>query len=360
MTMPISAGRARRAAASVLLSFVLGAVVFEVAGRVSYFSRHGMPFGSPASALIYRFYPNLRDVPAPAGETRVLILGGSTLSPGFSDVGARLERGLAEWLQRPVRIINLAMPAQGSLDSFYKYWALRDQPFDLVILYDGINELRTNNVPPALWRDDYGHYAWYEEVNFFMRHHGWTRAGLVLPFYVQHKLVALDRKVLNRGRTLAYNSASSRPEWMAYGATVRSAAPFRANLERTIELARRKGEPVLLMSFAWCIPEDYSLELFRTYQLPYARGAGAEPVEMWGAPPHIRAGLIAHNAVIRDVAQRSGTWFVDQHAALGEQPLRFLDVCHLSPAGAEVFADRILEELRRRWPAPPAAPEGRT
>ena len=336
-------------ASTVLITGLLLAT--EAAGRINYFSRHGMPFFSPARDVLYRFYPNLRDVPRagradePPDAVRILMLDGSTLSPGFSPVGERLEQGLAEWLQRPVRVYNLSAPAQSSLDSWYKYWALRDRSFDLVIVYDGINDLRANNVPDALWRDDYSHYAWYREVNFLVRHHDWTRFGWILPFYLQHKLVALDRKTFNHGQKVPYNSELSRPEWMGYGASIKTVAPFRDHFERLLDLARQKHEPVLLMTFAWFIPEGYTETRFNRGELPYVQQGKGTPLQLWGTPENMTAGLQAHNGIIRDLAASRHTLFVDQERFFSGHPDYFQDVCHFTDAGAEAFAAHLLDEL---------------
>lgn len=322
---------------------------FELAGRVTYFKRHGMPLWSPACDLAYRYYPNVRDVlnAPPRDDVRVLILGGSTLNAGLCDVGVRLQRGLGELLGRKIQLFNLAMPAQGSLDTYYKYWLLRDEPFDLVVLYDGINELRANAVPDDVWQDDYSHYAWYADVNFYFRHEALARYGLILPYYLYHKAVYLD-KALHHDHRVPYNSAHIRPDWMHFGSRIRSAKPFRANLERTIALATRKHEPVLLMTFAYSIPPDYSRERFEQGQLGYDRSRPGHPVELWGLPEHVAKGLQVHNEILRAIAAAHQLLFVDEETLMGHDPRLFIDVCHLSPSGSARFADHVMAELRRR------------
>ncbi len=326
------------------------ALAFEIAGRVTYFSHHDLPLLSPASELVYRFYPDLQDALRDdrQGALRILILGGSTLNRGFCDAELRLQEQLASWLGRDVRIVNLAVAAQGSLDSYYKYWYLRQQHFDLVMLYNGINELRANDVPDELWRDDYSHYAWYDEVNFFFRHYDLTRYGLILPFYLQHQWVSLDRKIISKDRKVPYNSAGIRPEWMQFGASIKSAAPFRDNVERTLALARQKREPVLLLTFAYSIPAGYSREKFEQGRLGYSREKRGEPVELWGLPAHVEKGIHVHNDVIRAFAGREGTYFIDQEALMGSDPADFIDVCHLSPSGSKRFVHYVIEGLREQ------------
>ena len=332
------------------LSVVLA---FELAGRVNFFSHHNLPFWTPASHLAYRFYPNLKPIMEDnhLDRVRVLVLAASALNPGWSDFEVRLRDQLSAMLGREVQVFNTAMSARTSLDGYYKYWFLRKKPFDLIILYNSINELRANNVPDVLWRDDYSHYAWYDEANFYFHHDHLARYGTILPFYLKHLAVVLDRKVLHKGQKVCYNSEQTRPEWWRFGAIVKSEKPFRRNLERTIALARTKHEPVLVMTYAYYLPPDYSLERFEKGQLDYAQSAvKGSPVEIWGLPANVRKGLDVHNNVLREFAQTDGAFFVDQQALLGGRPKNFIDVCHLSPAGMEQFVHNIFTELlKRRW-----------
>lgn len=325
-------------------------LAFELAGRVNYFTHHDLSFWTPATQLWYRFYPDLKEVIEERSREglRVLIMGGSTLNHGFCDVDDRLQQGLSAKLNRDVRVINLAMPAQGTLDGWYKYRRLREVPFDLVLIYHGINELRANYVPDDLWRDDYSHYAWYDEVNFLARHETWARWGWVTPFYVQHKIVAFDRKVWSRHRKTPYNAAEIRPDWMGYGATIKSVVPFRHNLERTIALAQEKGEPVVLMTFAYAIPPGYSKERYYRGELGFDRSRKGEAAELWGRPEDIERGLEAHNTIIRELAPAHRLPLVDAEALMGHDPSLFIDVCHFSPAGAQRLTELLLAELERQ------------
>jgi len=350
-------------------------LAFELAGRVNFFSHHDLSFWTPASHLAYRFYPNLKPIMEDnhLDRIRVLVLAASALNPGWSDFEVRLRDQLSTMLGREVQVFNSSMPARTSLDSYYKYWFLRKKHFDLVILYNSINELRANNVPDALWRDDYSHYAWYDEANFYFRHYNLARYGTILPFYLKHLAVVLDRKVLHRGQKVPYNAERTRPDWWRFGDTVKSEKSFRHNLEGTIALARAKHEPVLVMTYAYYLPPNYSLERFEKGQLDYAQSTvKGSPVEIWGLPANVQKGLDVHNNVLQEFAKTDGVFFVDQQALLGDSAKNFIDVCHLSPAGMEQFVrNLVVELLKRRWgtqlsvesslqPAPGQGPRSRT
>jgi len=325
-------------------------LVFELAGRVGFFCHHGLSFWTPASHFAYRFYPNLKPIMEDNrfDRVRVLVLGGSALNRGWSDFEVQLHDQLSAMLGREVQIFNTSMPARTSLDGYYKYWFLRQKPFDLIILYNSINELRANNVPDAIWRDDYSHYAWYDEANFYFQHEPLARYWTILPFYFKHLAVVLDRKIIHKGQKVYYNAERTRPDWWRFGATVKTAQPFRHCLEQTITLAHAKHEPVLLMTYAYHIPPDYSLARFEKGQLDYAQSTvKGSPVEIWGLPENVRKGLDVHNKVLREVAQIDGVFFVDQQALLGGHAKDFIDVCHLSPVGMEQFVQNLVGELKQ-------------
>ena len=111
-------------------------VALELAGRVNFFRHHDLPFWTPASHFAYRFYPNLKPVMEDnrLDRVRVLVLAASALNPGWSDFEVRLHDQLSTKLGREVEIFNTSMAARTSLDSYYKYWFLREKHFDLVIL----------------------------------------------------------------------------------------------------------------------------------------------------------------------------------------------------------------------------------
>jgi hypothetical protein len=105
-----------------------------------------------------------------------------------------LREQLASLGHRNVRVFNLAKPAHTSRDSLLKYAALGEARFDLVIFYHGINEARTNNAPPEIFREDYAHYSWYETVNALAPYHG--AALLALPYTLRYFIIKIRHNFL--------------------------------------------------------------------------------------------------------------------------------------------------------------------
>lgn len=246
--------------------------------------------------------------------------------------------------QPSVAVFSLARPAQTSRDSLNKYLQLGRHRFDLVIVYHGINELRANNFPPELFRDDYGHIDWYWEANAVAAHP--QIAGITtLPFAARRGWLLLGeaagwRRPVGRERPAA--------DWLAYGADVKSAASLRANLESILGLARERGDPVLLSTVAHWIPPDYSLERFEAGALDYAPVENSLPLEVWGSPAHVAAGLARHNQVIEALArERPGVALADAARRIAPGKAHFRDVCHLTPAGTQA----LVRELLAAWDA---------
>ena len=343
------------------LAFVVVCLAsLEVAARLFWWTR-GVPVTHP-SRVLQAFYPQLIEIDRrkpkwASARQHVLLLGGSTLHPRWGTVQAELREQFAFAGMRDVRFFNLAAPGLTSRDSRLAYEAIGDEHFDLILVYDGMNEARANNVPPELFRDDYGHYGWYETVNAMAPHHG--RAWFALPYSVEYLGVQL-RQLLHPSRYVPRNSP--RADWLRYGDTVRSVKPLEANLRAILARAAGRGEPVLLMTFATWVPENYTVERFEAGELGY--GLHETPLELWGDPRAVQRAVAAHNAVVTELARENPEiGFVDQARLLAGQPRWFNDPCHLTLSGAHRFVHNLmpvaLATLRQQQAGPAfAGPPG--
>jgi hypothetical protein len=323
-----------------LLVYLL--LLLEVGGRVFWRVEYGVPLWGATERDWYGiFFEGFRrgaQVPrGPEPETLdVLLLGGSTLFDVAHARGGELLRdGLAAATGRPVRIVSHAKRAHTTRDSLLKYRLLEGEPFDLVVIYHGINDARLNNVPPERFRDDYSHAAWYDKLNLLARSRPW-QARLLLPFGL-----AYARMDLAEAGIFARYVPRNRPmaSWTRFGAEIRTEATFRSNVTAILDLALQRGQPVVLMSFAWYVPEGYTLERFEGRQLDYARHK--HPIEIWGEPANVVRALEAHDRVIRELAAERDVLFVDAAAALPPGRETFDDICHLTWSGASRFVERL-------------------
>ena len=329
-----------------LLSTLLCVGSAEVAARAFWRLRYGVPFRDPGR-ILFAFYPELWRVdtkrPVRGDEFYdILLLGGSVLNRSWGPVEEDLRQQLAYNGHRNVRIFNLAMSAHTSRDSWLKYTALGEARFELVLFYHGINEARANNAPPKIFREDYAHYSWYGIVNSLASYHGTT--FFALP-YTLHYVAIRMQYALTKDRYVPPHSP--RKDWVHYGRDPRSAVSFKNNLGAILDLATRRGDPVLLMTFATYVPEDYSLEAFKEKRLDY--GQHYHPIEMWGAREHVLKTVAVHNEIVRSLAaQHEGVLFVDQASLMAGVPRYFNDPCHFTVVGSSKFIEYLLRVLLPR------------
>jgi hypothetical protein len=350
---------------ALFLTFILFAalLVLETGARLFWVVK-GLGFFSCQRHIVRTYYPYLgkfRDGMRPADDRNpdtieVLILGGSVVNPVLGPIPTMLLEGLTNDLNVRVNISNLADAAHTSRDSLLKYTDLEDKRFDLVLLYHGINELRANNCPPEMFRANYGHMSWYRRINAAAANDR-TRL-LALPITLRMAMIQLGE--LTKLIRVLPPDAGFNPEWSRYGRDVKSAASLRSNYEAIVDLAAARGERLVLMTYAYRQPADYTSEKFRARELGY--GIHWFATEIWGDPAFIPAGLDAHNTVIRDLARElSGqVLFVDQQAAIPPDGELFFDICHLSTEGCRLFVDNLLpvvepslRELLDKRSAPP-------
>jgi hypothetical protein len=338
-------GRARRRGSAWLLlaSLLLCAALLEALARGYWWVRAEVPPAAPG-ALLEALYPELRGIrerpPARGdGSFDVLLLGGSVLHESWGDVEAQLLEQLARAGRRDVRVHNLARPAHTTRDSLVKYEALRDARFDAVVVYDGINDARTDNAPPELFRSDYSHLPWYELVNAAAPAAGGAR--LALPATLRYAAARLHQSL----RPGDYAGGDRpRPEWLRYGADRRSVPVFEHNLAAILGLAARRGEPVILATFALHVPPDYSLEAFREKRLDYL--LFYSPIELWGERDHVVAAVAEYNEAVRRLAAQSpNAVLVDQDRLLPRGARIFNDPCHLTSEGSAIFARPLAEAI---------------
>jgi hypothetical protein len=324
--------------------FVLA--VMEVASRAYWAISHHVSFFDPLQ-LEHAFYPELRAL-EPLTVARdddvfdVLLLGGSVLTTDWGKVPRALERRFAKHWSGAVRIHNLAEAGHTSRDSLNKYRLLVDKRFDAALIYHSVNEVRANNAPPDRFRADYTHMDWYRQVNFVTGH---RRLGQVttLPF------TALTMWLTFRDRAGFHPAIGLEwpvEEYLKYGAEVKSAASLEANLREILLLARERGDPVVLTSYAWYVPEGYSYERFEERALDYRYERRFVPLEVWGRADNVVHGLREHNRVLRRLGETGlVARFVDVEAAIPKQGLYWSDVCHFSGKGAKLFAKVITPAL---------------
>lgn len=267
----------------------------------------------------------------PAGTVRVLTLGGSALfNRRFTE---RLQGELQAAAEADIEVLGAAYRGHTTRSSVIKFPYLAARfPFDFVLIYHGINDTWANNVEPEDFRTDYSHLdAWYRR--------NWI----------------LDRSILARD---LYNTRIYRKPKRVNGAGgLRSTETFRANLEGLVRDVLAQGSVPLLVTFATCVPEDYTLQRFLAGEVSYNNPERYDPqaIEGWGPRDQVLTGVEQHNAITREVAAAFEVPLLDAAQLFGSDPFDFGDVCHFSEPGTDRFA-RLLAGFIVEQSRPPATP----
>jgi hypothetical protein len=243
-----------------------------------------------------------------------------------------LEQELRRELGDRLRFYNLARAAHTSRDSFLKYSHVGNRHFDLVIFYHAINDARMNRCPDEAFREDYTHVSFYRA---FQARLAAGRMGLT--DFVRNDIAE------------AKPSGSNDQLSKLYSARIKTAGPFRHNLESIVQATEERHCPIVLMTFAYHIPPNYTDVAFRARRLDYGASGSACEVSIWGTPQGVTAAIDAHNQVIREVASRhKNVIFIDQKATMPTDGLHFIDPCHLTPQGTDLFVRHMMEALQAR------------
>ncbi|HXV36948.1 MAG TPA: hypothetical protein VEC18_07355 [Myxococcota bacterium] len=291
----------------------------------------------------------------PRGEFRILALGASAfVTREFQPrVQALLdenpffrEKGLK------VRLVSTGVPAHMTYDSLwkYRYW-YEGYDFDLVIFYHGINDARANNYPREVFRDDYTQFSYYQRFrpafDWIDAHPRLSRSFLV-SWVMKLALGAKSILAPDFQREAPYNNPLDDP-WREQAGDLKTPPVFRRNVEAVIEIAAAREQPLLLLTYAYYVPEGYSNERFMKQDLDYAFAPESVATEVWGWSYHVQAAIEAHDAVIRELAaENPQLLFFDMERYMPKSGKYFIDICHWTDLGQRRFAQGIVEALRAR------------
>ncbi len=250
------------------------------------------------------------------GETRVLLLGGST-SFSATYVASVKENLRREQAGRAFRVMSCGMPRYTSFVNRANFerrasvWAP-----DVVVWYEGINDNIYNSFPWLTGLPTVGYFDWR------------TRRTSVLLGLLKYHFV--DK---------AFRSV---PDFAPEG--IRSKAIFEENLIGIVETARSRSAKMVLATFAIALPTDDQTLL--------ARIRADEKVmrHFWGNIGSTAAGVRAHDAVVESLAERFGLPLARVAEAIPRDSVHFVDICHLTNAGNDRLGALIAEAVGRSFP----------
>jgi hypothetical protein len=290
----------------------------------------------------------------PEGQFRMLALGASAFvtrdfQPRFQErmngAGFFRDRGLS------ARVVSAGVPAHTSFDALWKYrWWYGGYDFDLVIVYEAINDARANNYPRDVFRADYAQFPYYRRfapVFDWIEGHPLLSRSFAATFGVSLFQRARVQLAPAFQREAPYNSPLDDP-WLAEGADLKTPPVFERNIEEILRIARERGQRVLLLTYAYYLPDDYTNERFLSHETDYSFAPESVATEVWGRKENVVAAIEAHNAAIRRIAERHPeAIFFDMERAMPKDGRHFIDICHWTDLGREVFARGVLEALAR-------------
>ena len=308
-------------------------------------------FGLDRHGLYDRFYPCL-DAPPPTVDDRtgLLVLGGSAVSPlplvsgwhGAPDTSIFCGHP-SFWDTTRFRLHVLARPGLNSMDSRVLLDRFDLSAFSHVLIYHGINDVRTNNVSLGAFDSQYRHIEFYDDLAVLRAHpeHRIWSTPFVLHWLV-HSVRTRDRAYIPK--EVFWGLLDGRPEdFIASGDSIRSDAVFEENLRWMVGHILANGSTPVLATYAYHLPPDYTLDAFRSGALDYGRALFE--TELYGAPENVRKGLVRHEHVVRRVASSMDVVFVDLATLIPRDGRSFDDVCHLTPAGCRSLSGAVQQAI---------------
>jgi hypothetical protein len=173
-----------------------------------------------------------------------------------------------------------------------------------------------------------------------------TVSFLALPYTLRFAIAKVKERLPLPGY-IPRRFDNRRKHWYKYGNDIKTIQPFKSNLTKILRLSQKKGESILFLTFAYYIPEDYSVERFQKKSLDYVTHHGA--IEIWGRPEYVEKAISKHNQIIRELAPKHDhVIFVDQAKLVPKEGRYFNDICHLSKAGTRKFVENILDPIVKK------------
>ena len=336
-----------------LLYILYLVVVMEIGVRVFFLISIGSAFHIYKASLL-SFYPELKEVPKNYSdrEFNILVLAGSVLYQdtiefpvdtgvvlsSFCDISQHFPDDHPVTGQK-IHVYNLARPAHTTMDSWYKYQYLQDTSFDVVIVYHGINDSRTNNISTSSFKEHYRHIAFYNSLFILHRHEevDYFTLPYAIDLLTNNALVKLNIwETIPRDFSQMYASGKIE-KYYRYGNKIKSAAVLRNNLENILTLAASKQETVVLSTYCYYLTDDYSLQAFLKRELDYDEQL--YPAEIYGYPANVVKGIQTHNNITRSLAGKDGnSVLVDSESQMPKSGAYFNDICHLNENGCQALS----------------------
>ncbi|MCO5249474.1 MAG: hypothetical protein M9887_11080 [Chitinophagales bacterium] len=333
------------------LYFILTFCLLEITARLYFNFTWGTPFFAQ-DEMIYHFYPELKEVRQryfddKTPPIKVLILGGSAVTDHlYCDIDFELrnicrKNGIDE---RKVSVFSLARSGQTSFDSRRKREQLSDLKFDYTFIYDGFNDCRANNIPRENFDIDYRHFTFYYQV---MLYEDYIKNHIsILPFTFHFIWHSVKEKIVKTPHVPPYYAVMKdkvlNASYWDEGKEIKTVASFSRNLNEIYKVQKEiAGQKLILSTYAYYSPPDYSLERFYKKELDYQEQKW--PTEIYGDARYIPDCVKAHNEILKSWKDSSNVYFVDLNSIIPKNKIYFNDICHLTDNGCAIMAQNIFD-----------------
>jgi len=327
---------------------------FEISARLYFKKLYELPFFYSRNLFEF-FYPEFINVtPTNNRSINILCLGGSVLGAttiNNFNFGKKLEDKLNSLESNKsnrsfYNVTNISTSSRTSLDSKYKYEYLinKGQRYDITIFYHGINELRFNNCPDNVWKDDYSHYQFYRDLNIILGFNGFLLQITRIPFFIKHLVNEYYCNYDNPDYG-PKDKSMPKPEWLKFGSSIKTSRIFKENLQTIYSLCKSSSSNLIIPIFLSCFPEKYTSKDFLENKYPYQRDGLGFPVDLWGDFKNVEKGLFEHNNVIFSLKKQNDLHILNLTEKMNNHFNFFTDVCHFSKLGYEIFIENISQEI---------------
>lgn len=253
------------------------------------------------------------DLSKDPGETRVLLLGGST---SFS---REYVYGVKSYLSalHPGRNIKVASCGRPRYTSYVNRVNLQKNLLvyrpDIIALYMGINDNIYNTFYWLTGMPDVGYFNWRDFKSSIL--------------YKMLKYHLIDKRFL------------SRPHFEKDD--LRSVPIFRENVSAIIDVARENRINVVLSTFAIALPSDDE----RIAAL--VKSQEKKMQHFWGDVSSTVAGVEEHDRATRELSRTYGLPMADNHTLVPKSSEYFIDICHLTAPGIEILSSNMAGAIAR-------------
>lgn len=263
------------------------------------------------------------------GVFRIVALGGSStydvsIEDNAAIFTAQLERVLREdYGYQDVQIINAGVPGYNSWEILVNLeFRVLDLDPDLVIIYEGTNDVHARLVEPSAYRgDDLG------------RRQAWQTPPVVL--WEHSALLRILSRMMNITRQVSIDDFVSSPTYLSWpyeyrlaeenldpSAVLKDNPPvyFRRNLENMIAVAKAHDFTIMLSTWAYS---------------PYLHD--------YASQDYYQQGFQENNNVVKDVAADQHVPLFDFATVMPQEKIYWADGRHVNEAGALVKAELFAE-----------------